>query len=282
VEGSGKKFVMPHATILITLVCNLKCRLCSAFSPYYTNSRHPSADSVKKSLERFFDITSYVEKFTICGGEPLTYPYLDDIMRFFVQYTNQIGMLEILTNGTICPSEKLIDTMKQYEKGKFRVLVDNYGENLSVKVKEICTVLAEAGICCDVRNYTNEDPHCGGWVDFGDLTMQKHSSQAERELKYSKCAYPQKLGFSFAIGPDGCMFPCGPARRCQKLGIVDDEKEYINLFDETLSVEEQREKIQAVFDGKSLKACAYCNGLCDDSPRYLPAEQLISKNNEAM
>ena len=49
----------------------------------------------------------------------------------------------------------------------------------------------------------------------------------------------------------------------------------LDLFDDTLSLEEQRKKIRSVLKGKSLKACAYCNGLCDNSPRFIPAEQLV-------
>lgn len=265
---------MKHATILITLMCNLKCKLCSAYSPYYKNSRHPSVEDVKEALKRFFQIVSHVDKFTICGGEPLIYPHLPEVLKFLTQYTSQIGLLEILTNGTIVPSDELLQGMKCYPANAFRVLVDNYGPDKSRKVLEIGTALTRECICHEIRNYTSENPHCGGWVDFGDLTTRKCVDQAEVEAKYAKCAYPQKLGFSFAIGPDGRMFACGPSRRCNAIGVVDDQREYVDLFDSTLTAEEQRQKIQAVLNGKSLKSCAYCNGLCEDSPRFVPAEQL--------
>ncbi len=267
-------FTMEHATILISLVCNLRCKLCSAFSPYHTDAKHPSEEHSKESLKRFFQIVSHVDKFTICGGEPLLYPYLTEILEFLHAYMPQIGLLEILTNGTIIPSPKLLDCMGRYEKDCFRVLVDDYGHDKSRRVNEIKEVLQKTGISHSIRNYKDENAHCGGWVDFGDLTEKKHDTQAQIEEKYSKCAYPNRLGFSFAIGPDGYMFPCGPARRCWELGLVDNYSEYINLYDDALSVDDQRKKMQKVLQGNSLEACAYCNGMCEDSPRFLPAEQL--------
>lgn len=266
---------MDHATILITLKCNLKCKLCSAYAPYYTDARHPALEDTKEALKRFFLIVSYVDKFTICGGEPLIYPFLAEVLDFLQQYKKQMGLLEILTNGTVVPSEKLLNQMKQYAENEFRVLIDNYGPDLSRQVPQIADLLERVGITHTVRNYTHENPHCGGWVDFGDLTVQKCHTREEIEARYAECAYPQKLGFSFAIGPDGCMFPCGPSRRCHALGIIRNEKEYVDLLDDGVSVEEQRRKISAVLNGKSLDACAYCNGLCDNSPRFMPAEQIM-------
>lgn len=274
VSTCNNELIMEHATILITLRCNLKCKLCSAYAPYYTDIKDPTIYMVKGALSRFFSIVSHVDKFTICGGEPFIYPHLSEVLECFLQYSSKICLLEILTNGTIIPSEKLLKQMNRHDKDKFRILIDNYGPDKSFRVKEIDEILNGSEITHSIRNYTNDNPHCGGWVDFGDLTTKKHFTASEVEAKYAKCAYPQKLGFSFAIGPDGCMFPCGPSRRCKALQVVDDKREYIDLFDETLTIAEQREKIRAVLNGKSLGACAYCNGLCDDSPRFLPAEQL--------
>lgn len=70
------------------------------------------------------------------------------------------------------------------------------------------------------------------------------------------------------------MFPCSPCRRCKELGIVDDYSEYIDLFDDVLTPEEQQRKIAAIYRKESLAACAYCNGMCEDSPRFPAAQQL--------
>ena len=235
VSNSGE-LTMKHATILITLVCNLKCKHCSAFAPYYKDSKHPSVADVVNYLDRFFLLVSHVDKFTICGGEPLTYPFLSDIIDYFNNVYQKVDLLEILTNSTIVPSSKLIDSIIHY-KGNFRILADDYGSKISRNAGIVCDAFKQAGINCERRNYTSENPHCGGWVDFGDLTEKKYNSKEDIINHFNECAYPRKLGFSFAIGPDGYMFPCGPARRCYKLGIINNYDNYINLFDDELSVE---------------------------------------------
>ena len=55
---------------------------------------------------------------------------------------------------------------------------------------------------------------------------------------------------------------------------MDDYSEYIDLFDDVLTPEEQQRKIAAIYRKESLAACAYCNGMCEDSPRFPAAQQL--------
>ena len=64
---------------------------------------------------------------------------------------------------------------------------------------------------------------------------------------------------------------------CKELNITDNYEEYIDLFDSTLSVEEQRQKIRNIYQKKSLSACAHCQGMCDDSQRFPPAQQLTKQ-----
>lgn len=129
-----------------------------------------------------------------------------------------------------------------------------------------------AGLNYDVRDYFSEDMHCGGWVDYGNPAEMKHSLE-EAERLYSKCACPQKLKFSFAC-VDGIMTPCDPVHNRMELGLGVEKREYIDLFDNALNVEEQRAKVMAIYHAKVLPTCAYCNGMCDDSGRYRPGEQL--------
>jgi hypothetical protein len=110
-------------------------------------------------------------------------------------------------------------------------------------------------------------------VNFGNLSERKARLEKDIKQKYQKCAYPGKIRFCFTM-MNGKMYPCSPARICNELGISNNDNDYIDLLDETLSVEEQRNKIRTILDGTQLDACAYCNGLCEDSERFVPAEQL--------
>lgn len=263
---------MYQTGIILTMSCNLKCRLCSNYAPYYSHPEYYSIESLKEMMQRYFKVVPYIRKLMVSGGEPLLHPALADLIEDLKRYREQIGTFGIITNGTIVPSEKLLMAVEEFGC-HFHFLIDNYGQNLSVKTEEIDTLLTARGIDHIVRNYTEDHPHCGGFVDFGDLSARKAWTEEEVRQRFAVCAYPQKYHFAFDL-VGGVMYPCGPCRRCKELGIADDYSEYIDLFDDSLSLEEQRKKIAAIYKKKSLKACAFCNGMCEDSQRFSPAQQL--------
>ena len=55
----------------ITTYCNLKCKHCLAFIPYYKDPKNMSYEEAKKVLEIYFQVVDSVEHFTVTGGEPL-------------------------------------------------------------------------------------------------------------------------------------------------------------------------------------------------------------------
>ena len=274
-----KELVMKQTSIAPSLRCNLRCRLCASASPYSYLSPM-SLERLVETVDRYFSVVSYVEKLAVGGGEPMIYPYLAGFIDKLSCYSERAGMIEIITNGTTVPKEDVISAIKKI-RCDFRVLIDNYGTHLSKKIDELSTVLNDAGIRNEIRNYTSEDPHYGGWVDFGNLSVRKHT-EAEARMLYAMCAYPQKMKFCFTV-VDGVMYPCSPVRRCRELG-TDNPSDYLDLFDDKLSIEEKRGRIVNIYNGNFLTACEYCNGMCDDSPRFVPAEQipiseLIEKND---
>ena len=225
-------------------------------------------------MRRYFTVVTRVRKLMFTGGEPLLHPALGALMEDLCQYRDRIDVFGVITNSGLVPGPEVLDAAQKFG-GKFHFLIDDYGPELSVKAKETAALLDGRGIRYVLRNYTPDNPHCGGWVDFGDLSRKKCQTQADAEALYAKCAYPQKLHFAFDL-VDGAMYPCGPSRRCRELGVAVEDSEYIDLFDDTLSAAEQREKIAAIYRKKSLAACAYCNGMHDDSPRFQPGQQLTA------
>lgn len=169
-------FQMERATIEITYDCTLKCRLCSNYSPYVPlDLRRYPLQVCTKAIDKFFQIITYVGIFTISGGEPLLHPNLFELLEHLQNYSLNIGEVQVVTNGTLVPSQKILEPLKQWGQKAF-LIVDNYGAELSTKIKEIDMLLANENIRHTIRNYTISDPHCGGWVDFGPLTKQTQRS----------------------------------------------------------------------------------------------------------
>jgi hypothetical protein len=154
-------------------------------------------------------------------------------------------------------------------------LVDDYGSALSPKIPQIEAELTHYNISYRTRKYHGIAPHLGGWVNFSDLSL-KYSTIAEQEDRFSKCAQIQKFGhcFPFPI-VGGKVYPCPALRRCVELGKVEETPDTVlNLFDADISIECRQNWFTSFNKIKSLKACAYCYGMCDDSPRVPPGEQL--------
>lgn len=265
-----EKIKMTNVTLAVTLRCDLKCKLCAVFAPYYEEPPHYSLGTLKKSIERYFDLVDHVDKFTISGGEALLHHDLPKIIDFLAQYINHIGMLEILTNGTIVPSERLLESLSV--SPKVNILVNDYGPDLSSKVPEIIRTLENCQIAYRYREQNANFAHCGGWVDISDL-QYKASSDEQIERRFRNCAYPGAFR-CFAIFGDKAYI-CGVYLRCKATGVIPDcPSEYVDFSDNNReSREDQIKKIQKFFD-KPYSSCAYCNGFCPENERFIPAEQL--------
>ena len=65
---------MYQTGIAITMACNLKCRLCSNYAPYYAHLAYHSLDYLKEMMRRYFTVVTRVRKLMFTGGEPLLHP----------------------------------------------------------------------------------------------------------------------------------------------------------------------------------------------------------------
>ena len=260
--------------VIVTHLCSLRCRLCAERTAYYEERYNPTLDYLKKEIDALFALVDYTMKFEITGGEPTLRKDLPDFLAYLLSYKKQFGRIRIITNGSIPLRKELIIVLKQYGT-QADVLIDDYGDCLSIHAKANAELCAENGIIHILRKQSGND-HFGGWVDFGDMS-RKHTDEMAKEL-FTKCAIPGKVGFSLRI-KGGLLSPCAMTLQCIEFDVHQGtEDEYIDLFDRTMTKREQCAKILRIFEADCLSACAYCNGLCEDSVRYKPAEQL-SKNN---
>jgi MoaA/NifB/PqqE/SkfB family radical SAM enzyme len=207
--------------------------------------------------------------FTISGGEPLLHPQLSELVDFFSTYIDRIELFEIFTNGTIVPTDRLLESLKF--SSKVDVLVDNYGPELSRKVPEIANAFSASGIKHRIRKYYGDDTHLGGWIDVSDFT-EKHRTEKENENIFKRCSFSTTWK-NLIILIDGTVHMCYVNSRLLDF-VPDKPDEYINLLDDSLSDSEIKEKIFNLRNRKFLTYCSHCNGFCEDSKRYTYPEQL--------
>jgi hypothetical protein len=263
---------LKRAALIVSYRCNMRCKLCITYSPYYKTPGHYSLNDLCKATDKLFQIAGHIGKFTVSGGEPLLHKELPEIITHILKFRQQIDFVELISNGSIVPNDALMSVLK-LNSGDIRLLIDNYGPKLSNKLNEVDQKLKSAGVNYKIRPYFGNDPHCSGWVDCTDFSRKRFQEREAAEL-FARCVYPQKMGFSYAI-TNGVMYPCPFSRRCMELNIIPRKpEEFIDLFDKTQTVDEQREKLNGMQNAKMITACYYCAGVCEDSPHYPPAEQL--------
>jgi hypothetical protein len=256
-----------HLSLAITLKCNLRCVLCSAASPYYRNPTIYSSEILNRSVDEYFNVVDKVVKFALTGGEPLLNNTLPDVILHLHRHIERIDYLELITNGTLLPSKQLLDSITATQE--LHVLIDNYGENVSTKSQQLKELLIKKNIVFAERVYYGDDAHCGGWVDFRELSSRK----ADPKSTFASCAYPNKMGYCHTL-VGGKVFPCSATRRCVEQKIIPtDTPDMLDLLDEKLSVTQKRLWFEEMAERTALQACAYCDGLSDTAKRFPAGEQ---------
>lgn len=262
---------MTNLTMLITSKCTLKCKLCATYTSVHPHPAHYSYDTLTTSLARYMDsVDKEMGILTISGGEPFMHPQLPEFLTFVSRYASRVKMIEIITNGTIVPNDRLIEAMKSCEK--LNLMIDNYGEALSANLEQLVKKLDENDISYRVRNYTAEDAHFGGWIDVSDFS-EKHRTTAEIEDIFRRCAYNNvHKNIDFII--NGKVYMCYVNH--EALPEVEElPEESVNLMDMQLTNSEISMQISNLRNRTFLMACKNCNGyLTENGERQKPAEQL--------
>ena len=107
----------------ITNLCNLRCVHC--YHPHHKNEGAISLDDWKSILIQYKALVTkmhYRASVVICGGEPLTSPYLLPLLEFVKKELGS-APVSILTNGTLV-TEKVADQLQQFESVRFQVSLD--------------------------------------------------------------------------------------------------------------------------------------------------------------
>lgn len=255
----------------ITTYCNLKCKHCLAFIPYYDKKFSMSIDDARKILKAYFQVVDSVEHFTVTGGEPLLNQDCAQILEEVHKYDDQItGSVDFVTNGTIEIPDDIISILTRY-KDKTKVVLSNYGRDLSPKIDVIEEKLKKNNITYRISKFYGDDLYYDGWIDFSNHDLKWNTTE-ERDRNAQKCIH--RVGKYYVIN-DGELHCCSRSYWRIRQGIIPKIKgEYVPLLDESISTEEKRQDLMEMLKKKSSTSCAYCVGLCNGVPRVKPAQQL--------
>lgn len=177
---------MSLAQICVTERCTLKCKKCAhgCYNVPITKA-DMSIEKVKKSADIFFSKVDYIHEFVLIGGEPLLYKDLTEAVEYIgSKYRNQMNLFSITTNGTIIPSQELINKCKQYN---VLIRISNYSgtiKKLEPQYAKLQRFLASNNVEFRLGKKENE------WMDYGFDYYQRKCTDEELIDVFDMCKTP--------------------------------------------------------------------------------------------
>lgn len=228
--------------IVITEKCSLKCKNCANLNQYYKKPK--DEDHEFMSMERLFSCIDLVGRISIMGGEPLVCQKVTDYVKECKKYPNICNIL-VVSNGTIMPYVELTDTIKKDDR--CLLSVSDYGELSKEKGRIIQDSVEKGYKICISRRVE------GIWRELGRIEYL-NMTESELEEKWNLCMMKKYLMLK-----EGKLFICPFAANGYALRAFDrNDINFINLADESVSLEELKGQIKEFLNMKSHKVCKYC------------------------
>lgn len=109
------KCVLSKIDTVITTKCTLRCKNCNMFINCMESHEDLSLEELKANFDTFFESVDYVYEYTLLGGEPFLHSNLKEILIYLGDnYGDRIGKINLISNGTVVPSQEILDIMQEY------------------------------------------------------------------------------------------------------------------------------------------------------------------------
>lgn len=258
------------AQITLTERCTLKCRKC-AHGCYAVNNktaRDMTLEQVYRSADSFFSKVDFIKEFVLIGGEPLLYRELAKVIPYIGEkYRERIGVYSITTNGTLIPSEEILNACQKYNV-LFRI--SNYAGQLpwlKEKYERLTEVLDRNGIPYALGKEEWE------WMDYGFDYLERKGTKDELIKVFDSCRTPCREI------RENRFYYCVMARSVsENLGYGLGKDDYLDL--DKLTGEDSKKELLEFTLGYSEKGyldmCDRCNGA--EAKKYpIPAAEQVKK-----
>lgn len=235
---------IPFLEFCITTKCTLNCKDCCALIPQFKGNNHItiSLEQFKSQIDKLCNNVNRIRHLVLLGGEPLIYQNLPDIVEYAGQ-KNNIDFIRITTNGTIMPSEKLIEVIKKY-RNRIYFFISNYKANEELenilKIEELKTALTQNNIRFQMVDNWN-------WLSELGVATEKFPEYETLE-KFKNC-YRTKCTQVL----NGKIDVCSKALTARELRLIQ-ANDYIDLE----TTQNLRDDLIGFYQKNYQKACEYC------------------------
>jgi MoaA/NifB/PqqE/SkfB family radical SAM enzyme len=256
-------------SVVPTMKCTLRCRLCSNHIPDFKNPPSASYEEIIADIDALFKLFDKIEWLQFVGGEIFLHKDLARVYKYCQKYKSQFDTLIVETNATITPREEEIIALAEYGENA-KIMISDYGD-LSAKKAEYINAAEENHIPYVLKKYYGDDQHYGGWIENTGLRDYGESDEDVARLA-AGCAQVRLENMHCFRGK---LHRCSNSLFMTELGILEPNKrDCLNLYDNTLTLDEKRAVILDFYKTprKSCRFCTWKNG--ETAPRFSAAAQL--------
>ena len=206
----------------------------------------------------------YIVAYRILGGEPLINNELENMIKQIGDmYGDRIGNIGIITNGTLLPDEKLIETSKKYNvKFDFSDYTDvvDYKKRFDESVK----IVSNAGLRYSVNRSLR-------WCDFG-FPVNNRMYDFDKVREHMLSCGPIFHGLN-----DGRYYYCHVSWSADKAKLLknvpDDYVDLRKLGDDDSAKEVILEHSNGNMAKGFVKLCKICGGCGNDNTEFVKAAE---------
>lgn len=258
-------------TTSVTTACTFNCQYCNMLMPYYKEAKTYSCEMLCKDADMFFGLVDYVTSFVIIGGEPLLYRDLCLYLEYLGnRYGNRIANIQLITNGSILPSKKLVGIIKKYN---IEVRVSDYTLTVPYepRLREFISIMDNNQIKYIVFKQDE-------WLDFGFPHEKVSMGETKEELKehmlncHGMCHWLH----------NGKYYYCSSAWSANECGLFELQKgDYLCLDELEKSPLEGKEALLKFHIGELeqgyMSLCKYCRGFGVGNDKTVKAGMQIKR-----
>lgn len=249
---------LPNLVFITNQKCNLKCKNCANFSPYFSEIM-PYYES-GQLINDLKTITKYMNilQLQLQGGEFFVHPEYEKILDYIIK-NKRIKSVLLATNGIIIPKDNILIKIKQSKK--IHIRISSYGKINNNTATKLKNRLEELEIPYFYHKFVSGDfmwQYCGG------VNMERLSYE-EMMYSYNNCTFA-KLCLTLENGLVSICSRATVAHLVQNFEFSDRCGIYIrDNFNPSKLLKFAQEK-------PPVEACYYCYGT--EGKSIIPAEQM--------
>jgi organic radical activating enzyme len=236
--------VLDSVDIPVTMKCSLRCKDCANLMQYFDKPAHAGFDLMQRSIEKLFNVVEHIFEVRVLGGEPFMFPDLYRYIEAIKQYSSKYTICSVLTNGTIIPSQKNLDALKD---SKITLQISEYN-NPRQRIPELLKLCEENEIITKIKKNFR-------WQNCAVIHEHRRTMVENTELLRNCCV----RGTVSIV--DGKLFFCPIAGNMYTLGAAPKEyHEFVPLADESIPNDELLGRINSLTRKTYLRVCDFCGG----------------------